>query len=183
MADNTLFEKTLKPAKRSLPLVWMITVPLLVVVGAVFWWYLSTTPPPPKTPGESVYVPPDGLKKAGDKDFDWYQEFVKILDVKGQIVINFAGDRVIVINGLFENRGERAVEAAEVKITFYDPEQKIIRERVIAPLRMETGMKMPLKSLETRNWSVRFENMPINLQVGKLEVVLTGLKLAPRALY
>lgn len=181
MAHDTIFEKRLETPSRRIPLQWMIALPLLALVIGGFWIYLARTPLVPRTAtGEAAYVPPEGLQRAGAKDFDWYSQFLRIEDVKGSIVFNFAGDRVVMISGFFNNLGERGVEAAEIKITFFDPQEKIIKERVAAPLRPETGLKLPLKSLEKRTFSVRFENMPVDLQVGKLEVVLTGLKLAPR---
>jgi hypothetical protein len=167
---------------RRIPLQWLIAIPLLVVVIGGFSWYILTTPPVPKVQGEQPYTPPEGLLRAGNAEFDRYLDFFRIDSVKGTIQFNFANDRAIMVSGMFENRGEKYVEAAEIKLTFLDPEGKLIKERVAAPLRPETGMRMPMKGLERRNWSVRFENMPVDLKVGDLTVVLTGLKFAAKKL-
>ena len=167
-------------SRRTIPLQWIIALPLLAIAIGGFSWYILTTPLLPKTQGEQPYFPPEGLLRAGNPEFDRYQDFFRIDSVKGTIVFNFANDRAIMIAGVFENRGEKYVEAAEIKLTFLDPEGKLIKERIAAPLRPETGMKMPMKGLERRSWSVRFENMPVDLKVGDLTVVLTGLKFASK---
>ena len=167
--------------RKRLPLQWMIALPLLLIVVVAFSWYILTTPPPPKVQGEQPYIPPEGLMRAGNPEFDRYQDFFRIDSVKGKIIFNFANDRAIMVTGMFENRGEKYVEAAEVKLTFLDPEGKLIKERVAAPLRPEIGLKVPMKGLERRSWGVRFDNMPVDLKVGDLTVVLTGLKFAKKS--
>jgi hypothetical protein len=175
------FGSTPRPGDaRKLPLQWLIALPLLAIAIGGFSWYILTTPRMPKVQGEQPYIPPEGLLRAGNPEFDRYQDFFRIDSVKGTIVFNFANDRAIMVAGMFENRGEKYVEAAEIKLTFLDPEGKLIKERIAAPLRSETGMRMPMKGLERRNWSVRFENMPVDLKVGDLTVVLTGLKFAAK---
>ena len=172
---------TTPPGRRRLPLQWMIALPLLLIAVVAFSWYILTTPPPPKVQGEQPYIPPEGLLHAGNPEFDRYQDFFRIDSVKGKIIFNFANDRAIMVTGMFENRGEKYVEAAEVKLTFLDPEGKLIKERVAAPLRPEIGLKVPMKGLERRSWGVRFDNMPVDLKVGDLTVVLTGLKFAKKS--
>lgn len=181
MQTGTLFRGPSEEDKRRLPLQWLIIIPLLVVAAAGGWWYLSRHPPIATKPGETPYVPPERVIRAGHPDFDWYGKYFRIMDTNAKIIFNFAGDRNIVVFGVFDNRGERAVEAAEIKITFFDPDGQVIRERIAAPLRPETGLKRPLDSLTRRQFSVRFSNMPMNLQVGRLEVVLTGIAFAPRS--
>lgn len=181
MAQSILADKpTIKEEKRRIPLQWLISLPLLLIAGAGFFLYLYLAPAP-AGPTEQVYEPPPGLLHEGHPDFEWYRDYFRIQDVKGVVVFNFAGDRSVVINGLFDNRGERDVEAAEIRISFYDPQGELIRQRTASPLRPETGLKRPLNSLERRTFSVRFDDLPVNLQVGNLEVVLTGIRLAPKA--
>jgi hypothetical protein len=185
MPQETPFQQTVGSTSppgnsRRIPLQWLIAIPLLAIAIGGFSWYILTTPPQPKVQGEQPYIPPDGLLRAGNSEFDRYQDFFRIDSVKGKILFNFANDRAIMVSGMFENRGEKYVDAAEIKLTFLDPEGKLIKERIAAPLRPETGMRMPMKGLERRNWSVRFDNMPVDLKVGDLTVVLTGLKFAAK---
>ena len=185
MPQETPFQHTVASTSRpgdarKIPLQWLIAIPLLVMAIGGFSWYILTTPPRPKVLGEQPYTPPEGLLRAGNAEFERYQDFFRIDSVKGTIVFNFANDRAIIVSGMFENRGEKYVDAAEIKLTFLDPEGKLIKERIAAPLRSETGMRMPMKGLERRNWGVRFENMPVDLKVGDLTVVLTGLKFAAK---
>jgi hypothetical protein len=160
---------------------WLIAIPLLLIAVGGFTWYILITPTTPKVPGEQPYIAPEGLLRAGNPDYDRYVDFFRIDSVKGTIVFNFANARAVMISGMFENRGEKYVEAAEIKLTFFDPEGKLIKERIAAPLRPEIGLKLPMKGLERRNWAVRFDNMPVDLKVGDLSVVLNGLKFAKKS--
>lgn len=174
-------EKQAPQRKKDFPVLWIIFAVAAILAGIGVWYYVSTTPARPIVAlGEEIYEEPAGLVRRGDPDFEGYWQVFRITNVKAKLSINFAGDRMVYVYGLFENRGEKPVDAAEVKITFYDPEGKIIKERISAPLRPETGLKKPIGSLQSRDFNVRFENWPENVQVGQLEVLLTGIHVLPK---
>jgi hypothetical protein len=180
MESQNTTEKQTPPPKRGLPILWVIfaIAAILALIGV--WYYVRTTPARPIVAlGEEIYEEPAGLVRHGSPDFDGYWQVFRITNVKAKLSINFAGDRMVYVYGLFENRGELPVDAAEVKITFFDPQGKIIKERICAPLRPDTGLKKPISSLQSRDFNVRFENWPENVQVGQLEVLLTGIHVLP----
>jgi len=180
MESEAIFDKRLPVKKRSFPVILVILIVVLILASVGIWYYLQITPARPIVAlGEELYEETPGLLRRGNPEFDNYWPYFRISSVKAKLAINFAGDRMVFVHGLLENLGEREVDAAEIKITFFDPQGKILRERICAPLRPETGLKKPIGSLQSRDFSVRFENWPEKMEVGQLEVLLTGMRLVP----
>ncbi len=181
MESENIFDKRLPQKRKAFPVLWVVLIILFLISSAGIWYYLQVTPARPIVAlGEEIYEETPGLLRRGNPEFDEYWQYFRISDVKAKLAINFAGDRMVFVHGLLENMGEREVDAAEIKITFFDPQGKILRERISAPLRPETGLKKPIGSLQSRDFSVRFENWPEKMEVGQLEVLLTGMRLVPR---
>jgi hypothetical protein len=181
MESENIFDKRFPEKKKTFPVLWLILAVLFVIASAGIWYYLQITPAKPIVAlGEELYEETPDLLRRGTPDFDEYWQYFRITNVQAKLAINFAGDRMVFVHGLLENMGEREVDAAEIKITFFDPQGKVLRERICAPLRPETGLKKPISSLQSRDFSVRFENWPEKMEVGQLEVLLTGMRLVPR---
>lgn len=70
----------------------------------------------------------------GDAQYDWYRKYLELKNPNMQMGLNYAGNRIVMISGLIENGGERTIDVVEIKVTFFNYEEKI-DEFVRAPIR------------------------------------------------
>jgi hypothetical protein len=152
-------------------------VTAVVLLGAVLGYYYYAKSQPRTKEGRPV-IP--GLVHAGDAEFDRYRRNVLILDnPKGEVWTNFKGDRVATISGKIMNEGEKVLEAVELKITLYDSTGKVLKEDTRTPIRPGLGLEgRPLRSLETRVFSVMLEGISIYWDPQRVDVDISGLKFA-----
>src|SRR5262245_36543973 len=66
-------------------------------------------------PAESTTVP--GLVRAGNPNFEYYKDRVRLSDVRAQLGINYAKSRIAIITGMITNEGDRKLEALEIHIS------------------------------------------------------------------
>ncbi len=128
----------------------------------------------PAGPSGPVVVP--GMLHAGDPNFEYYKNRIRLQDVKAGLGITFNKNRVAVISGIIYNDGDRKLEALELRVTLYDLYGKFSKSRIATPLRPGTGMYRPMEPLEKRTFSVSLEAVEQLWNPRKVEIEITGLK-------
>jgi hypothetical protein len=128
----------------------------------------------PAGPSGPVVVP--GMLHAGDPNFEYYKNRIRLEDVKAGLGITFNKNRVAIISGIIYNDGDRKLEALELRVTLYDLYGKFSKSRIATPLRPGTGMYRPMEPLEKRTFSVSLEGVEQLWNPRKVEIEITGLK-------
>jgi hypothetical protein len=117
-----------------------------------------------------------GIVRAGNPDFEYYKNYVRIQNVKAELGVNFAQSRIAIISGIIANEGDRKLEAVELHIALYDVYDKLSKERDATPLRPGVGINRPMDPLEKRGFTVWIEPIEHFWNPKRLEIELTGLK-------
>ncbi len=172
-AGMTEFRMEPRSQNRTVTIFLMAAV-FALGAGAVFFYirYQDRNPPPS---GEGLTVIP-GMLRAGDSNFEFYKNRVQIKNVKASLGINFAQNRIAIIEGIIANEGDRKLEALELHIALYDVWDKLSKERIATPLRPGIGLKRPMQPLERRTFTVFIEPIEQFWNPKRLEIEITGLK-------
>lgn len=117
-----------------------------------------------------------GIVRAGNPDFEYYKNHVRIANVKAELGVNFAKSRIAIISGIISNEGDRKLAAVELHIALYDVYDKLSKERTATPLRPGVGIKRPMDPLEKRAFTIWIEPIEQFWNPKRLEIELTGLK-------
>lgn len=150
-----------------------IALAVFALLSGGFAAYYVLVPRTPSEPGKLV-IP--GLRREGDGQFDWYRKYVMISNVRADLARNYLGDEIAVVSGLLENRGEKRLEAAELKVTLLDPQDQPVLQQARTPLRPGIGIQRPLHSFENRSFTIWIEPLPPGWTAGQVVVELSGLK-------
>jgi hypothetical protein len=86
-----------------------------------------------------------------------YLSQIEISDPEMSAAENFLGDTVIYLDARIANRGDRAVRAVELEMTFVDPWGQVVLKETGWPVHRRVP---PLAPGETRPFQVAFERMP-----------------------
>jgi hypothetical protein len=153
----------------------IITAAVLAVAAVVIFLYVRYQRhlQPEVSPGP-VVVP--GMLRAGNTNFEYYKQKIRIEDPRASLGITFSKTRVAFISGIIVNDGDRKLEALELKITLFDLYHKLSKERVATPLRPGIGLYKPMEPLERRSFSVGVEAVEQLWDPKHVEIEITGLK-------
>ncbi len=171
-----MVEFTSEPQKRfpSIKLLVVIGV-LAVLVGGVFFlvrWQSGTRPPAGVA---SVVIP--GLLHAGNTDFEYYKNKIRIENVKATLGISYSNARTAMIQGIIVNDGSRKLEALELHVILYDMWGKVSKERTAFALRPGTGLNArPMEPLEKRTFTIGIESVEYYWNPKQIAYEITGLK-------
>jgi hypothetical protein len=146
---------------------------ILVAGGMVFIRHQRKTPP--GTGAASVAVP--GVIRAGNTDFEYYKNKIRIEDIKASLGISYSSARIAMISGVIVNDGSRKLEALEMKFTLYDVWGKFSKERTAFVVRPGLGYNSkPMEPLEKRTFSVGIESVEYYWNPKQITYEITGLK-------
>jgi hypothetical protein len=163
-----------KPApSRATTFIAAVAIFAVAAVGIFIYAHYQTRSRP-EGAGGPVVVP--GMLRAGDSNFEYYKNHVRLEDVRAGLGITFNKNRVAIISGIIYNDGDRKLEALELRVTLYDLYGKFSKERVATPLRPGTGMYHPMEPLEKRTFTVGIEGVEQLWNPRKVEIEITGLK-------
>lgn len=162
----------MKPVSLRTKIALVVTAAFAAVLVA-FYLYSKNQPKE-----ESVRAAIPGLLRAGESGFDEYQSYVKIINPKGELGVNYRGDRIAIVSGGILNQGEKNLEAVELKITLFDVYGKALKEEVRTPLRPGIGLRTALQPLESRSFTIWTEGMPLSWDPRRVDVQVNGLKFA-----
>lgn len=129
--------------------------------------------PPPVSKGP-VVIP--GMLRPGDPGFEYYKNKIRLENVRASLGINFAQNRIAIVEGIIANEGDRKLVALELHIALYDIYNKLSKERTATPLRPGVGVDRPMEPLEKRYFSVFMEPIEQLWNPKRLEIEITGLK-------
>ena len=91
---------------------------LILLLGGVMLYVRSQRGMQPQSNPSVVVV--EGLLRAGNTDFEYYKNKIKIENVKANLHISFNNTQTAMISGILYNDGSRKLEAVELHITLYD---------------------------------------------------------------
>jgi hypothetical protein len=103
---------------------------------------------------------------------------LELRDTNIQMGLNFARKRIVMVSGVLSNKGERAVDVLEVKLTFFNYE-KPVTEMVRTPLR-PGAYTPPVEPLTERGFSFYIEEIPAGWLSSHAELSLSGFRFASR---
>jgi len=155
-------EKAKNPLWKFLPLALIIFV---AVVGAAIFLSDSSD--------EDVQVL-TGIIRSDNSEFQWYSDYLKLVDPKIQMGLNFAGNRIVMISGLIENNGERTVDVVEVKIAFFNYEEPI-SEAFSTPVK-PGPYSPPIEPLSQRTINFYIEKIPKGWKSSHAEIEISGIR-------
>jgi len=166
---------TQKTEESNWKIIVYLTAAVLAVSAALLFAYAryQKNNPPPASSGP-VVIP--GMLRPGDPDFEYYKNRIRLENVKASLGINFAQNRIAIIDGIISNEGDRKLEALEMHIALYDAFNKLSKERIATPLRPGVGVNRPMEPLEKRPFTVFIEPIEQLWNPKRLEIELTGLK-------
>ncbi len=172
MAD---FTSKRNESNRARTITVIVAVALFAVaaVGIFIYAHYQKHVQPAATAGP-VFVP--GMLHAGDPNFEYYKNHIRLEDVKAGLGITFNKNRVAIISGIIYNEGDRKLDALELRVTLYDLYGKYSKSRIATPLRPGIGMYRPMEPLEKRTFSVALEGVEQLWNPRKVEIEITGLK-------
>jgi hypothetical protein len=161
-----------KPKSLTTPI---ITAAVLAVAAAAIFFYVRYQKHvQPELAAGPVVVP--GMLRAGNTNFEYYKQKIRIEDPRASLGITFNKARVAFISGIIVNDGDRKLEALELKITLFDLYHKLSKERIATPLRPGIGLYKPMEPLEKRSFSVGVEAVEQLWDPKHVEIEITGLK-------
>lgn len=148
---------------------------LLVFLGGIFLYVRYQRTVQPQAGRSAVVVP--GLLRAGNTNFEYYKNRIRIENVKASLGISFNNARIAMIQGTLLNDGDRKLEAVELHITLYDVWGKVSKERTAFALRPGAGViGSPMEPLEKRPFTIGVESVEYYWNPREITYEITGLK-------
>jgi hypothetical protein len=168
-------EFTSEPRKAFNPIKLYIIGILVVVLGTLLLIGNRYCGSPLKTDANTVDVP--GLLVAGDTNFEYYKQRIRIENPKAVLGISLNSSRNASITGILVNDGDRKLEAVRLHVTLYDKYGKVSKERTAFALRPGMGLSpRPMEPLEKRQFAIGVDSVEVMWDPKKIEYEITGLK-------
>lgn len=114
-----MFDQSQDRQSTSTPLLWKILPAALLIFGAIIAVLFYVTEEE-SSPRELT-----GILAEGDPEFDRYRQNVELIGQSIQMGLNIAGNRVVMVSGVIENRGERELDVVQIKLTFFNYDEPI----------------------------------------------------------
>ncbi|MDR0842261.1 MAG: hypothetical protein LBP68_02455 [Acidobacteriota bacterium] len=152
----------------------LIAVAVLVVLLGGIAFYVRRHSPEPRQ--SAAVVIPDVLR-AGNTDFEYYKNKIRIDDVKASLGLSYNNSRVAMIAGTVLNDGDRKLEALELHVALYDVWDKLSKEKTAFAVRPGVGFNLkPMEPLEKRTFNIAIEGVEYYWNPKRVELEITGLK-------
>jgi hypothetical protein len=171
-----MVEFTSEPQKRfpTIRVLIALGICLILLTGGLLFIRHQRNAPP-RTNTTSIVVP--GVIRAGNTDFEYYKNKIRIESIKASLGISFSSARIAMISGIIVNDGSRKLEALEMKFTLYDVWGKFSKERTVFVLRPGMGYNnKPMEPLERRTFSIGIESVEYYWNPKQVTYEITGLK-------
>lgn len=120
-----MFDQIKDQESSSTPLLWKILPVALLIFGTIAAIIFYVTQESPSDEGKSPADEITGILTEGDPQFERYRQNVELIEQNIQMGLNFAGNRIVMVSGVIENRGERELDVVRVKLTFFNYEEPI----------------------------------------------------------
>ncbi len=173
--ETKMVEFASEHEKPGRPVTAIITVAVLAVAAvSVFFLVRYQKRLPQPTPDVPVVIP--GMLRAGNTNFEYYKNKIRIEDARASLGISFNKTRVAFISGIIVNDGDRKLDALELKVTLFDLYNKLSKERIATPLRPGVAFYKPMEPLEKRRFEVAVESVEQLWDPRHVEIEITGLK-------
>ncbi len=171
-----MVEFTSEPQKKFPTIRILIALAICAVLVAGATTLIRHQKRTPRQPGTAAVVVP-GVLRAGNTDFEYYKNKIRIEDVRATLSISFSGARIATIAGNIVNDGSRKLEALELHITLYDMWGKVSKERTAFALRPGLGYNTrPMEPLEKRSFAIGVESVEYYWNPKQITYEITGLK-------
>jgi hypothetical protein len=170
-----MVEFTSESQKPVRPVILIATVAVLAVAASLIFFYIRYQRRLQPEPAAGPVVVP-GMLRAGNTNFEYYKNNIRIENARASLGISFNKSRVAFISGIIVNDGDRKLEALELKITLFDLYHKLSKERIATPLRPGIGLYKPMEPLEKRSFTVGVESIEQLWDPKHVEIEITGLK-------
>ncbi|HUG43903.1 MAG TPA: hypothetical protein VMN76_06645 [Acidobacteriota bacterium] len=154
--------KTLKRLGKFLPI--SVGAFLLIVAGVV---YLATK-------DGAVEAELIGVLREGTPDYEWYRPLVELQDPKISMGRNLAGNRILMLSGVVENRGEKTLDVIEMRVEFFNYDV-LVGETVRTPIR-PGPYSPPIAPLSKRSFDFYLQEFPEDWMAGSAEMSLQGFR-------
>ncbi len=106
----------------------------------------------------------------------WYYKYVGLSNPKIQMGKNFAGNQMIMISGMIENKGEKTLDVVEVKLVLFDHAQPVWQTARI-PIRPGPGTyTSPIRPLEKRGFTLYVQKIPKGWSANNAEISIHGFR-------
>jgi hypothetical protein len=169
-----MVEFTTETEKSFRPITAAIALGVVAVMAAVVFFYIRHQKTEQPVSGGPIHVA--GLVHPGDPNFEYYQKYIRIENVKATLGITFSKARIAIISGVISNEGDRKLEAVELKVTLYDVYGGISKQLMRYPVRPGIPPNRAMEPLEKRAFSVGIESVETLWNPNRVQVEMTGLK-------
>lgn len=117
-----------------------------------------------------------GVLREGSPDYEWYRPFVELHDPKISMGRNMAGNRILMLSGVVENRGEKTLDVIEIQVEFFNLDV-LVGESVRTPIR-PGPYSPPIAPLTSRSFDFYLQEFPEDWMAGSAEMSLQGFRFA-----
>lgn len=117
-----------------------------------------------------------GILHKGDPEYDRYRPHVELKDTEMKMGLNFNKKRIVMLSGVIDNSGDRAIDVVQVKVSFYNYE-KLVAEQIHTPLK-PGPYTPPIKPLSEWAFSFYIEDIPKGWGASHAEMTLYGFRFA-----
>ncbi|HLV01962.1 MAG TPA: hypothetical protein VKZ59_11885 [Acidobacteriota bacterium] len=163
-----MFDQNRDRQSSSTPLLWKILpVAVLlfgVMVAVVFYISEGGTPTTELT----------GILTEGDVEFERYRQNVEIINQSIQMGQNVAGNWIIMVSGIIENRGERELDVVQVKLTLFNHEEPI-HEIIRTPIQ-PSPYTSSVPALGRKSFDFYVEEIPEDWLAVTAELTIHGFR-------
>lgn len=165
-----MFDQNQDRQSSSTPLLWKILPVALLIFGVIVavLFYVSEDG---ASSGELT-----GILTEGDAEFDRYRQNVEIINQSIQMGLNIAGNRIVMVSGVIENRGERELDVVQVKLTFFNYEEPI-HETIRTPVQ-PGPYTSSVPPLGQTSFDFYVEQIPENWLASTAELTIHGFRFA-----
>ncbi len=163
-----MFESETSPRSPHFWRIILISVLLFVSVIGLLLFFLQQ--------GTQEAAPLTGIFRGGDPYFEWYDKYIELNNPQVKMSSSFSGNRLVLLSGVIENKGEKTLDVVEVELSLYnynEPIAKITR----TPIRPGSGTRTPpLQTFEKRGFTLFVEEIPEGWLAQHAELAIHGFR-------
>ena len=148
---------------------WKILIPVGLAAILLASVVIFMHEPKPKERKELT-----GVLREGDSDYGWYREHVSLTGPRLQMAKNIAGNRMAVFSATIENQGERALDAVEMKMIFFNYDTPVW-ETTRTPIR-PGAYTAPIQPMRKRSFTLYIQDLPRDWMSTRAEMDINGFR-------
>ena len=163
-----MFESDTRPRSPHFWKIILLSVVLFVSIIGLLLFFLHQ--------GTQEAAPLTGIFRGGDPYFEWYDKYIELNNPQVKMSSSFSGNRLVLLSGVIENKGEKTLDVVEVELSLYnynEPIAKITR----TPIRPGSGTRTPpLQTFEKRGFTLFVEEIPERWLAQHAELTIHGFR-------